>query len=259
MMGKRSSPFVSRIAILLLICAELVCFSASQSTTCNMPSVEEGQTAALTCEFGFDMQEVGQRRDVIIKRVRTTSSKPEELLECYWDLTTDDYRCKVKNPRFSFNSHITDHVTLRLLKATQEDEGQYYCDVTSQRAASCNFSVEAKTEPKTTCTMPSVEEGQTAEFTCFLPPTLKGELPSVVLIRRQTGGTDSRPEEIGKCDKQNGAFTCKKKLDKAFISYYNNTQVNLLLLNGKKEDAGDYYCEAPGATPVYCDFTVWCE
>eukprot|EP00745_Piridium_sociabile_P021959 TRINITY_DN34004_c0_g2_i1.p1 TRINITY_DN34004_c0_g2~~TRINITY_DN34004_c0_g2_i1.p1 ORF type:complete len:108 (-),score=17.88 TRINITY_DN34004_c0_g2_i1:14-337(-) len=107
--------------------------------------------------------------------------------------------------------------------------------------------------------MPSVEEGQTAEFTCFLPPTLKGELPSVVLIRRQTGGTDSRPEEIGKCDKQNGAFTCKKKLDKAFISYYNNTQVNLLLLNGKKEDAGDYYCEAPGATPVYCDFTVWCE
>ncbi|XP_076450398.1 uncharacterized protein LOC143286646 [Babylonia areolata] len=88
-----------------------------------MPSVVKGHKAELTCDFGVNMQDEGQRKKIYIER-QTSSGEP--------GLTRLDF------------SNITRYLTVGLSSVSQEDEGDYMCQVSGPDwpvPKTCNFAL----------------------------------------------------------------------------------------------------------------------
>ncbi|XP_076457467.1 uncharacterized protein LOC143291472 isoform X2 [Babylonia areolata] len=121
-----------------------------------MPSAVKGQTAELTCDFRANMQDEGQRKQIVISRLTNTSRSGEEeyIAVCAVD-GHPDYKCDQTLPgptRLNFSS-ITWYLTVGLSSVSQEDEGEYMCevsDVARPKAEKCHFALETPEEKNNT-------------------------------------------------------------------------------------------------------------
>ncbi|XP_076457724.1 uncharacterized protein LOC143291637 isoform X2 [Babylonia areolata] len=132
------------ISSILVIFADPVRCSDPQSVTCNMPSAVEGHKAELTCDFGVNMQDEGQRKEIFIQR-QNSSGETETVAVCAMD-GHPDYKCDQILPsptRLDF-SNITRYLTVGLSSVSQEDEGDYICrvsDVDRPTGKKCHFAL----------------------------------------------------------------------------------------------------------------------
>ncbi|XP_076457695.1 uncharacterized protein LOC143291620 isoform X2 [Babylonia areolata] len=242
-------PKFSRCLLLiwsiLVIFADFVRCSDPQATKCEMPSVVTGHKAELTCDFGVNMQDEGQRKEIFIER-QTSPGETEYIAVC--DVNGyPDYKCKPLSglTRLDF-SNVTRYLTVGLSSVSEKDEGEYICQVTDPHwpvTKTCHFSL--KNTQVATCDMPSVVKGETAELTCDFKVNMQDEgQRKEVFIQRQISSREA--EYIAVCD-VNGHpdYKCNQTLPDQHtrMDFSNVTRyLTVSLSSVSEEDEGEYVC-----------------
>ncbi|XP_076457734.1 uncharacterized protein LOC143291641 isoform X2 [Babylonia areolata] len=248
------------IPSIMVIFAECVHCSDPQLVTCNMLSVVKGHKGELTCDFGVNMQDEGQRQEIYIER-QTSNRSAEYIAYCIRN-GYPDYKCKPLSglTRLDF-SNITRYLTVGLSSVSQEDEGDYICQVADPdwpAPKTCDFAL--KNPQVVTCNMPSVVKGQKAELTCDFGVNMQdeGQRQEIYIERRTSSG---ETEYIAYCIR-NGYpdYKCKPLSGLTRLDFSNITRyLTVGLSSASQEDEGDYICQvADPDWPVLktCNFAL---
>ncbi|XP_076457746.1 uncharacterized protein LOC143291646 isoform X2 [Babylonia areolata] len=248
------------ILSILVIFADFVRSSDPQVVTCNMPSVVKGQKAELTCDFGVNMQDEGQRQEIYIERL-TSSGETEYIAYCIRH-GYPDYKCEPLSglTRLDF-SNITRYLTVGLSSVSQEDEGDYICQVADPDwpvLKTCNFAL--KNPQVVTCNMPSVVKGHKAELTCDFGVNMQDEgQQQEIYIERQTSSEET--EYIAYCIRHGYPdYKCEPLPGVTRLDFSNITRyLTVGLSSVSQEDEGGYICQVADPdwpAPKTCDFSL---
>ncbi|PVD22585.1 hypothetical protein C0Q70_18403 [Pomacea canaliculata] len=104
---------------------------------CNISSIKETEPASLTCTFNVDVN--ATKNNLSLVRLGGDESKGVDIVTCTW--LQDQLKCTTA-PGYEVNNLVTDHLVIRVLRASRDHTGTYVCHVTGSSMdgfKSCDF------------------------------------------------------------------------------------------------------------------------
>ncbi|XP_025111867.1 uncharacterized protein LOC112574793 isoform X3 [Pomacea canaliculata] len=162
------------------------------TSSCNISRVTETEPASLTCTFNVDVNET--RNNFSLVRFGGGDSKGVDIVTCTW--LKDQLKCTTATG-YEVNNLVTDHLVIRVPRASRDHTGTYACHVNGSKASgfqSCEFILKPVTS---FCNISSIKETEPASLTCTFNVDVNATKSNLSLVR--LGGDESKGVDIVTC------------------------------------------------------------
>ncbi|XP_025112054.1 uncharacterized protein LOC112574906 [Pomacea canaliculata] len=216
-------------------------------SVCEVPSVQPDTQTSLSCFFPKDLNESKLGFTVYHYPIRGDA---DAVLNCDWK--GDNLNCAVR--KFNFENKVSDRLTLKIPRASQDQEGKYSCQTKGADILSynnCSFSLQ-RAQKITSCSIQNVTEVQPTELRCNFNVDVGVARQNFKVVR------EGQDEDILTCTWPDGKLVCSTSPGYEFDNIVTNRLVVKVPRSSPTQN-GTYTCHLQGFDPSdfqSCDFIV---
>ncbi|XP_025111871.1 uncharacterized protein LOC112574795 isoform X3 [Pomacea canaliculata] len=207
-------------------------------TMCDVPSVPLNSRTSLTCYFPEDLSK--NTADFSVYH-QSTSSDSVDVISC--KRMGDHWSCdRIRG--YEFDQTVTNHLTVGIPTAQEDQEGSYSCHYTSSspvRYENCSLTLTTVTS---FCNISSAVETEPASLTCTFNVDVNATKQNFSLVR--IGGADNKGVDIVTCTWLKDQLKCTT----APGYEVNNTVTDRLVIRvprASRDHTGTYACHVNGS------------
>ncbi|PVD27269.1 hypothetical protein C0Q70_12424 [Pomacea canaliculata] len=218
---------------------------------CNISSVVETQPASLTCTFNVDVNVT--KNNFSLVRIGGADNKGVDIVTCTW--LKDQLKCTTA-PGYEVNNLVTDHLVIRVPRASRDHTGTYACHVNGSKAngfQSCEFNPKPVTS---FCNISSIKETKPASLTCTFNVDVNATKNNFSLVR--LGGDESKGVDIVTCTWLEDQLKCTTAPGYE-VSNLVTDHLVIRVLRASRDHTGTYACHVTGSSMdgfKSCDFIL---
>ncbi|XP_025111875.1 uncharacterized protein LOC112574795 isoform X7 [Pomacea canaliculata] len=210
-------------------------------TMCDVPSVPLNSRTSLTCYFPEDLSK--NTADFSVYH-QSTSSDSVDVISC--KRMGDHWSCdRIRG--YEFDQTVTNHLTVGIPTAQEDQEGSYSCHYTSSspvRYENCSLTLTTVTS---FCNISSAVETEPASLTCTFNVDVNATKQNFSLVR--IGGADNKGVDIVTCTWLQDQLKCTT----APGYEVNNLVTDRLVIRvprASRDHTGTYACHVTGSKAI---------
>ncbi|PVD22628.1 hypothetical protein C0Q70_18449 [Pomacea canaliculata] len=219
-------------------------------TMCDVPSVPLNSRTSLTCYFPEDLSK--NTADFSVYH-QSTSSDSVDVISC--KRMGDHWSCdRIRG--YEFDQTVTNHLTVGIPTAQEDQEGSYSCHYTSSspvRYENCSLTLTTVTS---FCNISSIKETEPASLTCTFNVDVNATKNNLSLIR--LGGDESKGVDTVTCTWLQDQLKCTTAPGYEVNNLVTHRLV-IRVLRASRDHNGTYACHVTGSSMdgfKSCDFIL---